>query len=96
MGDIYGARETRNELIDIYIFGEKCQYFSPDAYFGAYLSPTFESIISNFNVIPLIKSCRASERTSLGQFFMNFRMVLVILMIIMFFLSPGNKTGSGL
>ena len=96
MGDIYGAKTTKNELIDIYTFGEKCQYFFADAYFRAYLSPTFESIISNFIVIPLIKSCRASVRTSLGQFFMNFRMVLVFLMIVMFFLSPGNKTGSGL
>ena len=96
MGNIYGAKTTKNKLIDIYIFGEKCQYFFADAYFGEYLSPTFESIISNFNVIPLIKSCRASVRTFLGQFFMSFRMVLVFLMIVMFFLSPGNKTGSGL
>ena len=96
MGDIYGAKTTKNELIDIYTFGEKCQYFFADAYFGAYLSATFESIICNFKVIPLIKSCRASVRTSLGQFFLNFQMVVLLLMIVTFFLSPGNKTGSGL
>ena len=38
----------------------------------------------------------ASVRTSLGQFFLNFQMVVLLLMIVTFFLSPGNKIGLGL
>ena len=64
--------------------------------FWAYLSPTFESLIKDLSLIPIWKTCRASLRTSLAQSFMNFQMVLVLLTIVMFFLSPGNKTVSEL
>ena len=64
--------------------------------FWAYLSPTFESPINDLSLIPILKTCMAFLRTSLGQFFLNFQMVLVLLTIVMFFLSPGNKTVSEL
>ena len=58
----------------------------------------FESHINDWNdwnVIPLLMSCRAYVKTSMVHFFMNFQIVIVLLTLVMFFMSPGNKTGSG-